>query len=316
MTNRIEEVDFIKGIMIFLMVCFHIPIGYLHDHLTGWVYTFHMPVFFFYSGYFLSTSKPIETRLYKLFRSLIIPYVLFEILYISILFTLSQLGFNFSNRIDTLDISDVLYRVFIHPIGAYWYLHTLIICLLTLMAIEYLKIRNNTSYIVVIGLCFFCLSYCIEGFKFENVIFFVFGYYFKIFSSDIFPSALSLLSIFFIFYFGDTYRGSISSFGTTFFIISFLKFIYIKGHEYKFTNVLSYIGKNTLIIVLLHPIFLNFFKLIEKQFIKIDPTLILYCLINTTFTICLSLIVANLLDRIKISNLLFGRNIYMPYSES
>ncbi len=312
MKQRIEDLDFIKGIMIFLMVCFHINVGQLKN-ITDWIYSFHMPVFLFYSGYFVSLSKPISERLYTLLRSLIVPFVFFEIIYILILFVAGKIGFNFSNSIENLDVSIFFYRLCINPIGAYWYLHTLIICLLILFAIEYFNIKNDTSVIIIIGLCFFILSFYIEGFKFENSFFFVLGYFFKIFAYDVYASILSFLCIIIIFLYGDNSRASISSIGTTFFVISFLKYIYNKIYEVILVKYFVYLGKNTLIIVVLHPIFLNLFKLLEKWFLKIDSTLIMYSLLNTSFTICLSLITAVIFDKISISNLLFGKKIYVPY---
>lgn len=313
MKNRIEDVDFIKGIVIFLMVCFHINVGILKN-LTGWVYSFHMPIFLFYSGYFVSVSKPAFIRLKTIFRTLVVPFIFFECLYITMLFLAGKMGFNFSNNILKLDLNMLVYRIFVNPIGAYWYLHTLIIAFIIVLSVSTFKIKNDTSriiIIIIIGLLCFGISLGIEGFKFDNALFFLVGYFFKIFSFEIFASMLSILGIIFIYYFGDTHRGSVSSLGTSFFMISFMKAIYQRVNSFLIADFITYLGKNTLIIVVLHPIFLNVFKLTERWFFKIDSTLIFYSLINTSFTILLSLFSAFLLDKIQLSKLLFGKNIYV-----
>nr|WP_322626382.1 acyltransferase family protein [uncultured Flavobacterium sp.] len=311
--RRIEDVDFIKGIMIFLMVCFHINVGAL-SNITSWIYSFHMPVFLFYSGYFVSTSKPVSERLYTLLRTLVVPYVIFEIIYVLMLYVAGQLGVKFSNRIESFDVYTVFYRVFVNPIGAYWYLHTLIVSLLIIYLGDFIKIKNLASKIIFIGIACFFLSFLLEGIKFENEIFIVLGYAFKIFSYDIYASLLSVVGIVLVFIYGDTVRGSVSSLGTSFFIISFLKYAYDVLTNTIFVKTFKYLGKNTLIIVVLHPIFLNGFKLLEKYFLQIDHTLILYSVINTSFTIALSLVMAVVFDKIKLSGLLFGRPIYVPYA--
>lgn len=58
--GRITSVDFIKGLMITLMVTFHLPLsGYVVD-ATPYVYAFHMPVFLVLSGFFLKVDEIIR----------------------------------------------------------------------------------------------------------------------------------------------------------------------------------------------------------------------------------------------------------------
>jgi len=312
MKARLGDIDFIKGIMIFLMVCFHINVGAL-SNITEWVYSFHMPVFLFYSGYFISTSKPLKDRAYMLFRTLVVPFIIFEVIYISMLYLAGQMGFKFSNRIEFLDLSVLAYRVFIKPIGAYWYLHTLIVSMIVIYIVDYFRVKNPTTKIIIIGLICYGLTFLIQGIKFENELFFVLGYFFKIFAYDIYASILSLACLALIFIFGDTNVASASSLGTSFFMVSFLKYIFSISGNSIVARIFQYLGKNTLIIVMLHPIFLNVFKLGEKYFLKIDSTLIVYSILNTTFTICLSLLASYIFDKIRLSGLLFGKPIYIPY---
>ena len=51
--KRIEWVDIAKGIGIFLMVMGHTGIPRIGNQ---WIYSFHMPLFFFISGFLFNTS--------------------------------------------------------------------------------------------------------------------------------------------------------------------------------------------------------------------------------------------------------------------
>lgn len=78
MPNRIAFVDIAKCLGIFLVILGHTGGGYLHD----WIYSFHMPFFFFISGLFIDESKYTSLRkvLSKNFRQLIVPYIFFYII--------------------------------------------------------------------------------------------------------------------------------------------------------------------------------------------------------------------------------------------
>lgn len=313
MKERIENVDYVKGIMIFLMVMFHINYIESIQPVTGIVYAFHMPVFLFYSGYFLSVSKPLKTRLYNIFRSLIIPYIIFEVLYLLMLYFAGALGFNFSNKIDNFSLSLLLYRIFVCPIGAYWYLHTIIICMLAVYIVDRF-IKDTMTAVITTGILFFVLSLTVEGIKFENTLFFILGYYFKRNNISIPSGLISLVAAVIIAYltFSTIERGSTASIGLTILIISFLYALYDLTKRYQITNIFTYLGRNTLIIVLIHPIFLNLFKLSLKWFQVIDSSGLVYVFINTIFTIAVSILISFIMDKLNISKLFFGKKIYVP----
>uniref|UniRef100_UPI0036F361D4 acyltransferase family protein n=1 Tax=Enterocloster asparagiformis TaxID=333367 RepID=UPI0036F361D4 len=90
--NRIEWIDVIRGISILLMVYAHLAIN---NKLRTIIFSFHMPIFFVLSGYLFSEKK------FSMFfggkvKSLIIPYVITNLL--SIIISMWKTGFygNFS----------------------------------------------------------------------------------------------------------------------------------------------------------------------------------------------------------------------------
>lgn len=69
--NRITYIDLIKGFAIFLVVWGHID---TIQPIKSVIYSFHMPLFFILSGFFMNFQKGARVNVKKLLRNLIIPY--------------------------------------------------------------------------------------------------------------------------------------------------------------------------------------------------------------------------------------------------
>jgi polysaccharide biosynthesis protein PslL len=82
-SRRIVYLDIAKGIGILLVVMAHNDLAAVSLFLYRFIYSFHMPLFFFLSGYFLNTSAPFLNFLWKRFNTILKPY-LFTILLIYI----------------------------------------------------------------------------------------------------------------------------------------------------------------------------------------------------------------------------------------
>lgn len=80
--GRIEYLDLFRAFGIILMVMGHIKFG---SHFDKWIHAFHMPMFFFVSGWFFMTKENIGALIAKKVRSLLLPYVFFEIVQWAIL---------------------------------------------------------------------------------------------------------------------------------------------------------------------------------------------------------------------------------------
>lgn len=120
MENRINFIDYSKGIGILLVILGHIYDG--DNILANWIYSFHIPLFFIISGFLLNFEK--ETSLKKLFfkrfKTLIIPYIIFCTINIVGNFILNNMSI-FLLKVDILNIS-TLYGVY-----ALWFLPALFI---------------------------------------------------------------------------------------------------------------------------------------------------------------------------------------------
>lgn len=69
--KRIDWIDMAKGYGILLVILGHLSLG----KIMTWIYTFHMPLFFFLSGYVFSAKKDFGNFLKSKCRSLLIPYL-------------------------------------------------------------------------------------------------------------------------------------------------------------------------------------------------------------------------------------------------
>jgi fucose 4-O-acetylase-like acetyltransferase len=74
MSKRIEYIDIARGIGILLVVLGHNDFGYISPFGYKLIYSFHMPLFFFLSGYFLNVTIPFWEFFKKRFNSLLKPY--------------------------------------------------------------------------------------------------------------------------------------------------------------------------------------------------------------------------------------------------
>lgn len=93
MSKRIEYIDIARGIGILLVVMGHNDFSLVSPFAYKLIYSFHMPLFFFLSGYFINTTIGFWDFFKKRFNSLLKPYLftLFLIYFVSISF--GKMGF-------------------------------------------------------------------------------------------------------------------------------------------------------------------------------------------------------------------------------
>ncbi len=70
--NRLRYIDIARGIAIICIILGHLG----NKTINSVVFTFHVPIFFFITGFFISSKKPIKEFVKAKFRTLIVPYIL------------------------------------------------------------------------------------------------------------------------------------------------------------------------------------------------------------------------------------------------
>ena len=95
--ERIDWIDYAKALGVFLVIMGHTYKGY---SFIGWIYSFHMPLFFFLSGTTLKIEQiSCKEFLKKRVKSLLIPYILYSIVYIMLEVIKSGLNGNMDETI-------------------------------------------------------------------------------------------------------------------------------------------------------------------------------------------------------------------------
>lgn len=76
--RRVEYIDLFRSFGIILMIMGHIKYG---NHFDKWIHAFHMPMFFFVSGWFYRSREDVSVgvQIKKKVNSLLVPYLFFEI---------------------------------------------------------------------------------------------------------------------------------------------------------------------------------------------------------------------------------------------
>ena len=320
MKERIQQLDYLKGIFILLMVTFHLAlVEETYPVLRAAVYTFHMSAFLIISGYLANVEKPSRDFGKALLR-LLVPYVIFESLYILMQYYVGgSLGAH--NAISSLTASDFLLRVATLPTGPYWYIHTLIIC----TAVYWFVYKvigprlgmTGISGMALMGLILYGLSLAIEGLDWNYVIYFMIGVFImrigKTLMGVITPSWLAVLPLVILFLFPENYDcGSLAGIAITILVISLLLALYpYCGRVVR--DTLAYVGRNSLAIVIFSPIFTLATKKVAP-FFSFDSTAVCFTLVALAFIVMACLACAWLSDKLKISRFIFLKDrFYRSY---
>lgn len=306
MEHRIKELDYLKSILILLMVAFHLVyIGDKYPYIKQIVYTFHMPAFLIISGYLTNVQKDIRSFMKKLLW-IFIPYLCMETGYVLMSHILPV-----RENVPEISSSILLHKIFIKPLGPYWYLHTLIICsLLYYLAFRYTRMKI-ISQVIILGLGLFAVSYWGGIMVFANAIYFLAGViikqsklpFIRIFQ----PSLLALVPMILLCCFPDNLnRGTLA--GITITYLAIIISLYAHSYLSKGIRQCSYfIGRNTLVIFLFSPLFTILCKMF-LSFLFFEPTGILFMIISVAITVSGCIVIAWSMDKLHFSRFFFGQD--------
>lgn len=153
--SRLAYIDALKGITIFLVLLGH---NSPNTYITYMIYFFHMPLFFFMSGYLSKGREQITKSLYKKAKTLIYPYIMYGCLIIVYNSLFDYVRHNFMKDKLIKRIIALLYGNYIWEnnsdyIGTLWFL----VCLFCTVIIGEYIIKNCQknrwkSIILVLGL--------------------------------------------------------------------------------------------------------------------------------------------------------------------
>lgn len=268
--ERLSYLDIAKAIGILLVILGHIYCN--DDNFHIWIYSFHMPLFYFISG--ITFNKTKYKNVVKLLNNKIkilgIPYIIYNIVNLTLI--LIFLDYPKSDFIIC-----ILHVFALTGYGAMWFLPSLIIIQIMFYLID--KFINNKLIKVLIFIAIFLITYILRKFdyniimlvlyrSFIGLIFFASGNYIYIYIKYKKIKYREIILLLFINIITCFINGRvelwdlrlnnillyfISSITGTLFIIYICKKIYTN----KF---LEYIGKNSLIIMCTHQIIIELIR--------------------------------------------------------
>ena len=301
--GRIVELDFLKGVLILLMISFHLVwFGDSHPYAKQVVYTFHMPGFLIISGYLMNVEKPWHQFL-KTLLSYAVPYLVMESGYIMMASVLP-----IREHIDELTIGTFFNHLLIHPLGPYWYLLTLLVCGVLYVAVfKWLKI-NNLSRFILLGILFFAIAKGVGMITLACALYFLAGAVVRhsgLKFTDVFkPSVLAIVAFVLLAYFPQNCRMDVAG-GVlmVYLAISSLLWMgtYVKG---RLQQLVLYLGKRTMPLFLFSPLFTILCKPLVP-YLDFDPTCLLFLAVSLLICVSGSLAVDWVLRKTGLSSLLY-----------
>ena len=310
MQNRVREIDYLKCVFIVLMIVFHLVyVGDKFPYAKQIVYTFHMPAFLVISGYLANIDKGFG-KLARQVKWLFVPYAVMEAGY-----TYMASLLPIREHIERLTIGVFLDKLLLHPLGPYWYLHTLIICYLVYYATSRLRPRLGVAAtLCLMGVAFYAADELLHIVSINNAMYFMAGAAVRMCGvrvmSAFSPTLLSAVPLALLCAMSPDGldRSTLQGVVMTWLAMSFALAAYPYLGD-KLKTATHFIGENTLAILLFSPMF----TIIAKRFVPLfsfDPTAMLYTAVSVAFTIAGSMAVAYMMDRFKLSRWFSGKKLY------
>lgn len=271
-SSRVSFIDIAKGIGIFLVVIGH---SGLRGFMSDWIWSFHMPLFFFISGVFFDQKKynTLSRFLTRRLKTLIIPYIYFSIFAFS--------GFLFLNS------EPYVFKVEVFEYGwegiALWFIPVLFATEILFFILRNWIEENRIllMFLLFISLLGYILTYNDIHFSyklevvFSSILFYGIGNLSNQLVLVKLPN-LSKNNILIIIFFslfvnvlmvlinkprldlawnqiGNYFAGYIGAFSGIILIISIS--LLLKYFHCKFINIIIYIGQNTFIVLACHQLF-------------------------------------------------------------
>lgn len=328
-SGRIEWIDYAKGLAIIFVVYGHVLIGIynskfninstLYIYTIKFIYSFHMPVFFFLSGIFAIKSCSVKFPIFliKKCKTIVYPYLVWSLIQ-GCIYALMSPFTNFK-----FDIGDLPTTIAFNPLMQFWFLYVLFFLQIFFFAIN--RFCGKYSYYILSATAL--IIYLLSGYVKINIVskicqFFVFyvlgailgrefnfqNYLnlnkFKILFFSILLLILELILVDLngrIDYIGNPLKSLfLACMGIT--LIISLSIYISKKPTMEF---ISYIGKRSLPIYLIHILVIVGFRIIISKFFGIND-IIIHLIIGMLSGIFLPIIIYDFLaNKIKFSYLLF-----------
>lgn len=310
--KHIIEYDFLKGVAIMLVIMIHLVyLSQTYPRFQQFLLLFSTPVFFILSGCLAHVDRPWKTVGHKILW-LAIPYGIMEGGYILMASILPV-----REHIDHLDMEGFVRHLTISPLGPYWYLQTLIVCYVMYYIIQWgwnhrrsfllWLLGSSVLLLLVVGvghiIAFYSLFYFAAGIALGKT-----RRLLSFFAPSKWHIGISGLALA-LYLWADISFGFGLSILLTYFMTCLLLGIcgILPG---TLRRLVAFIGRNTLSILLFSPLF----TLLSKQWVPcfaFDPTVMAFTFVSVAFTVCGSLALAWIMDRLNVSRFFCGKDEFL-----
>ena len=322
--NRIVWLDYGKAIAIYLVVLAHTA---LYKPAEAFIYTFHMPFFFFMSGYLFSFEKYTSYSQFakRRFRQLIVPYIIFNIItYLLWFFVLRKVGDDANEAVGAL--SPIISALTVNAKGMVHDIPLWFLAALFVVENIYYLIYKNKRYAVVATAILFLLAvinnafnpvrlpFCID-ISLVAILFYRLGSVLREKGDKIFNPYLFVLSVIvtvLVFVLNGKVAMHTDYYNNIFlFVAGGVAGCYMMSYLCKMLQSLfgertfvQNIARNTLLICALHLIVFAFLKGIMLYVFKIEPSVLNgTILLNALFallSLAICLVAAKIMEKLKI----------------
>ena len=327
MSERVEWIDFSKGIGILLVVISHSVAAYarrtgnmapLHSDFEKIILSFFMPLFYFLSGLFVShlIKKNLWTVIKTRFKRLMVPYFIWGVIFL--------IFYGIYSR--SIPLSRLM-ELPIRPIFVLWFVYTLFLCDITFYLFAYFT--KNKLYIGLVSIFMFILGewmnirfnlhidssfYPFTSGLFTNFIYVYLGY---LFSNRLLKIKLKKFTLFCmcVICFAGLYGLQTLSFTSItgisidrflsgvlgiLLIISISLWLGRRRHSFKLVKKL---GVMSMEIYLIHKILVEVFSVF---FVIFTSNVYLVVIGTTVMTICVCWLAVIVVNKLGVSRILFG----------
>ncbi|GEO70622.1 acyltransferase family protein [Levilactobacillus acidifarinae] len=315
--GRIKWVDAAKGMAILLVVYGHALEGthaniqfnnLAYEYQHGLIYSFHMPLFFLLSGYFINSwlHRPAGVAIKQKVVSLLVPYVVWSILQGALMVVMhSKSTVNHGWK--------TLLLIPIEPLDQFWFIYAMFF---GLMIIYFLwRWTHRVIPAILISLIVILLTSNNQVWQFQNIAIATFylgaGYYFKNNIGQMFLTnrwwfrgALILFIMFFsiaFFYMSELLVNPLFKI-----VLAFLgSYVIMEMAQVIQPYWLVFLGRNSLEIYVSHWIFLAGSRTILIHFGILNAGVLVG--VTTVIGVLLPIVLYEVLKKLTLSRLFFGR---------
>lgn len=298
-----SHIDFFRAVLIALVILVHVVhLGDLYPTFKSGVLAFIMPAFLVVTGYLVNINKGVKDFALYLFR-ILLPYCVMVSG-----FAFLSLYLPVRDGLEEPSISALTHVLLVKSIGPYWFLHTMTVCaILYYAAFRLPKRLNDTAKFSLFASLLILVALFTPLLKIESGAYYFIGVgirlYLKDFSKAYTASLWPLLPFALLISQSTFYHWSL-----LWVLACVLCFFCFSARLCSFLSdrtlsMVSYVGKNTFPIYILHPIFTMLAKFYLPLF-HFDPSGILHALFTLFLALVGSLSIAKAMDYTHLSYLL------------